>query len=224
MARNSLNQLVEQQARRWQRAREGSRAKAPKPTIAISRLPFSGASELAQRLAVRLDYGIFGREIVDEIAAEEGINKSLVEGLDEHVESAIERHVLDGFRQRNFTESDYLRDAVRIVSTLGMRGSTIVLGRGAVCILPADNTLRVLVVAPTEWRRERMARIEKLSPDEVAERLEREDLNRAEFWKHHFGVAHTDPSLYDLVVNSGTLTIDGAAYLVEGAFKQRFPG
>lgn len=222
MARNSIGELVEQQTRRWQKAHEDAKQKAPKPSIALSRLPFSGATELAQMLGVRLDFGIFGHEIVDQIAAEEGVNKSLVEGLDERVESAIERHILDGFRHRNFTESDYLRDAVRIVSTLGMRGNTVVLGRGGACILPVEHTLRVLVVAPQEWRRDRLAGIHKISSDEATERLQRDDAGRAEFWKHHFGVEHTDPLLYDLVVNTGSLTIEGGAHLVEAAFKQRF--
>lgn len=224
MASHSIDVLVEQQARRWAKAHEDAVQKAPKPCIAVSRLPFSGATELAQKLGIRLDYGLFGREMVDQIAAEEGVNKGLVAGLDEHVESRIERHILDGFRRRNFTESDYLRDATRIVGTLGMRGHTIVLGRGGAVILPADNTLRVLVVAPVEWRRERLARIQKLSEKEAAERLEHDDAGRNEFWKHNFGVDHTDPQLYDVVVNTATLTIDGATDLVEAAFKQRFPG
>lgn len=222
MARHSIGELVEVQARRWQKAHEDSVQKAPKPSIAVSRLPFSGATELAQKLGIRLDYGVFGREIVDEISAEEGVSKSLVAGLDEHVETKIERHILDGFRHRKFTESDYLRDAVRIVSTLGLRGHTIVLGRGGVCILPEENTLRVLVVASEEWRRERLAKIEGVSADEAADRLKHADNGRAEFWKQNFGVDHTDPRLYDVVVNAGSLSIDGAVELVEAAFKQRF--
>lgn len=224
MARHSIGELVEQQSRRWQKAREDAAPKAPKPSIALSRMPYSGATELADKLGARLDYGIFGREIVDQIASEEGVSKTLVSGLDEHVETRIERHILDGFRHRNFTESDYLRDAVRIVSTLGLRGRTIVLGRGGACILPADNTLRVLVVAPEEWRRERLARIHGISADEATERLSHEDKGRAEFWKQHFGVDNTDPRIYDVVVNTGTLTIDGAVGITAAAFNARFPG
>ncbi len=223
MASYSIGELVEQQGRRWQKAHAEKTQKAPKPCIAVSRLPFSGATELAQKLGIRLDYGLFGQEIVDQIAAEEGVSKSLVAGLDEHVESAIERHILDGFRRRSFTESDYLRDASRIVSTLGIRGHTIVLGRGGACILPEDNTLRVLVVAPEQWRCDRLAKIHKLSADEAAERLKRDDVGRAEFWKHHFGVDQTNPLLYDVVVNTGTLTIDGGVDLVAAAFQRRFP-
>jgi cytidylate kinase len=178
---------------------------------------------MAQKLAIRLDYGLFGREIVDQISAEEGVSKRLVADLDEHVENAIERHVIDNFRRQNFTESDYLRDAMRIVSTLGMRGRTIVLGRGSACILPAATTLRVLVVAPTEWRRDRLARIRGVSAEEAEKTLAREDAGRAAFWKHNFNVDHSDPVLYDVVMNSAMLGIDGVVDLVAQAFRLRFP-
>lgn len=222
MASQNISQLVDEQARRWAKAHQDAQKAPPQPSVAVSRLPFSGAADIAQKLGARLDFGVFGREIVDKISSEEGVSKSLVQGLDEHVESAIERHVLDGFRYRKFTESDYLRDAVRVISTLGMRGRTIVLGRGGISILPPEHTLRVLVVAPTDWRRARLAQTYPASDEEIAARLEREDKERTEFWKQSFDVDFTDPGLYDLTVNSATLTIDGAVDLIASAFRQRF--
>ncbi|MBM4266773.1 MAG: cytidylate kinase-like family protein [Deltaproteobacteria bacterium] len=223
MASHSVNQIVEEQARRWERVNQGAAKRPAKPCVAVSRLPYSGATELAQKLAIRLDYGVFGREIVDEIAKSEGIGKDLVAGLDEHVETAIDRHVLDGFRHRRFNETDYLRETVRIVTTLGMRGQTVIIGRGSASILPAESTLRVMVVSPFEARRDRFAKIRAVRADEATERLRREDEGRREFWKHNFSVEHVDPGMYDLAVNTTTLTIDGAVDLVEAAFRRRFP-
>ena len=126
MTPHNIEVLIDRQMRRWDLQQVSEVTSLRPPCMALSRLPHSGAAEIGQRVAERLDYGFFGREIVDEIASEEGVNAGIVAGVDEHVESAIERHVLDGFRHRKFTETDYLRDAVRIVSTLGMRGRTIV--------------------------------------------------------------------------------------------------
>ena len=47
MATHSIDALVEQQARRWAKAHEDDVQKAPRPCIALSRLPYSGATELA---------------------------------------------------------------------------------------------------------------------------------------------------------------------------------
>jgi cytidylate kinase len=224
MSSHSIGQLVESQARRWEKAKLDAQRKEPAPSVAISRLPYSGATEIAEKLALRLEYGLFGREIVDQIASEEGISRNLVSGLDEHVENAIERHILDGFRHRKFSEEDYLRDTVRIVTTLGLRGHTVIVGRGSACILPAERTLRVLVVAPREWRLARLQQIHELGEAEAEERLTHEDAGRVEFWKRSFQVDVTDAGLYDVVVNAGTLSIDGATDLVEAAFKHRFNG
>ena len=56
MRRGSLEELVERQARRWEMRQ---RAVAPPPAlscVALSRLPHSGASALAQSVADKLDY------------------------------------------------------------------------------------------------------------------------------------------------------------------------
>ena len=188
----------------------------------MGRLPFSGAEEVAHGLGGRLGYGVFGRQIVDQIAEEEGVSKTLVAGMDEHVESAIDRHVIDGFSRRKFTESDYLRDAVRIVSTLGMRGRTVVLGRGGASVLPQADTLRVLVVAPKEARQKRLAELDGISIDAAAERLEHADSQRAEFWRTNFNTDYLDPTSHDVVVNSESLGVAACVDVLAEAFSKKF--
>ena len=187
MRRGSLEELVERQARRWEMSK---RAATPPPAlscVALSRLPHSGAAALAQSVAEKLDYGFFGIEIVDRIALERRIDRRLVAELDERVRSTIDRYVLDSFRQRPFTESHYLRSVVRAIVTLGERGMAVVLGRGAPFVLGPEKALRVLVVAPAEARRTRLAVREGLSDSEAERRLEREDQQRLEFLSQ-FGV------------------------------------
>jgi cytidylate kinase len=209
MRRGSLEELVERQAHRWEMQQ---RASTPPPSlscVALSRLPHSNASELARSVANKLDYGFFGIEIVDQIARERGIDRALVAELDERVRSAIDRYVLDSFRQRRFTESHYLRSVVRTVVTLGERGMAVILGRGAPFVLGPDKALRVLVVAPRERRIERLAQRESLGVADAGARLDQEDRQRREFLSQ-FGVDPDDPSLYDIVVNTDGLGQDGA--------------
>jgi cytidylate kinase len=175
---------------------------------------------LAQSVAEKLDYGFFGIEIVDRIARERGIDRRLVAELDERVRSTIDRYVLDSFRQRPFTESHYLRSVVRTIVTLGERGMAVVLGRGAPFVLGPEKALRVLVVAPAEARRARLAKREGLSDSEAEQRLEREDQQRREFLAQ-FGVDPDDPALYDLVVNTETLGPDAALTVVIHALRTR---
>ncbi len=214
---------MDRQARRWEVERRASVPLPRSPCVALSRLPASGGAEVGRRVADWLDYGFFGREIVDQIAREQGVQRQLVAGLDEHVRGVIERYVADAFRSRPYTENDYLRHVVRTMATLGQRGMAVILGRGCAFCLPPEQALRVLVVAPASVRAERLARERGLSPEQAAERLAEEDRDHYEFLQRDFGVDYRDPALYDLVVNTATLGIDGAAALVVEALRRRFP-
>jgi cytidylate kinase len=217
-----LDQIVEHQARRWDLEERRPQPRPKAPCIAISRLPGSGSAELGHRVAEKLDYGFFDIELLDQIAREQGIQRRLLEGLDERLRSGIERYVVDAFSRRAFTESEYLRAVVRAISTLGERGAAVILGRGSQFILPADRALRVLVVAPHEARAGRLARERGLAPADAATAIAREDAARRQFFGHHVRIDPDDPVHYDLVVNTETLGTDGAAVLVIDALRRRF--
>lgn len=223
MAPHNLGLLINRQVRRWSLQHPVALAEAPSPCVALSRLRGSGGVEIGRRVAEWLDYGFFDKEIVDWVASEEGIQRQLVEGLDERLRSSVERYVTDSFQTRAFTESDYLRDVVRIVAILGKRGMAVVAGRGAPFILPAERALRVLVIAPLALRVQRLAEAEGIDAAEATELLRREDAEREIFYRSQFGVEQSDPLLYDLVVNTGTLSVEAGARLVVDALRSRFP-
>ena len=190
----------------------------------IGRLHYSGAHEIGEIVAERLGYGLFASEIVEEIAKSEGVQRALVAGLDERVESAIERYVIDGFHQRKFAEGDYMRGATRVISTLAHRGKAVIVGRGAAAIVDPAQALRVLVVAPVEWRRARFAERNKLPAHEAAARLEDEDKGRVQFYRRNLHFAQDDPVNYDLAVNVASLGVGPSAATIVEAFHRRFPG
>ncbi len=220
----SLDALVAYQVQRWALEEQQREPRGLLPCVAMSRLPHSGAAEVGRRVAEQLGFGFFGIEIVDRIAREQGIQRDLVEGLDERVRSGIDRWVVDAFRRQPFTESDYLRGVVRTVATLGERGLAVILGRGSPFILDPMRTLRVLVVAPRRWRVER--RIEETGEpaEQAEERVVLEDERRQQFLRSDFKVEPDDPGLYDLVVNTAHLGIDGASSLIVQALRGKFPG
>ena len=220
-----MDQLVDHQVRRWRLEAQRPSPRPRRPSLALSRLPGSGADELGQLLAERLGYTFFGLEIVDRIARKAGIQRELVDGVDERVRGAIES-ILDGLRGRQprFSESDYVGRLVRVVTTLGEGGSAVIVGRGSPYILGPDRALRVLIVAPRQERLERLAKRLDLPRGEAESRLDREDAARRSFVERSFHVDPDDASLYDLVVNTGTLGVEGAADVVEQALRQRCAG
>lgn len=211
---------VEHQLHRWEAA---SRVARPLPCVAIANLPAAGGEEVGRLVADALGYGLFGREIVDEIAERRGVRPDLMRGLDERVRTLIDRYVASVLGQRHFTERDYLGEVMRAVTTLGRRGMSVVVGRGAAFILTAEEALRVLVIAPRAARIERYAKLHQLDPVRAESRLAQEDERRIEFWRHHFRTRLDDPLGFDLVVNTGTLGIEAAAQTVVDVMHRRFP-
>lgn len=208
------------QVRRWHRREYGTGSHC----IAISRLSGSGGAEVARRVGEALDFGVFGHELIDQISGDDAGRKLLLQDLDEQVRDGISRYVLDAVRIRRFTEGDYLEKIVHAVATLGERGMAVVLGRGAPFILSADRALRVLLVAPFERRVARWVELRDLSPGEAEKALREEDARRAEFHRYHFQRDYTDPTLYDLALNTDSLGYETSATMVVDAFRRRFGG
>ncbi len=218
----SLDRMVSRQVHRWM-LQEERRTSSPRPNcVAMSRLPGSGAAELGRRVAEDLGFGFFGIELVDQIAREGHIHPHLVAGLDERRRDAIERFVRDAVHSNRYDESQYHRALIRVLGTFAKRGMAVILGRGAAFVLPADRTLRVLVVASEPFRLSRLQGAKDLAEATAREQLRHEDAQRRQFNRHHFGVDPDDPELYDLVVNSETLGIPAANALITRAFRERF--
>lgn len=226
MSPQSIEGLVDRQIRRWEAAVKAQKERPPQsppPCVAFSRLPHAGGAELARRVADRIDYGFFGREILVEIERNQGVRQELLAGLDERVRTRIERFVLDAFRKNVFQESDFLRHLVQTIHAFGERGMAVLLGRGASFILPVERTLRVLVVASDDFRRARLARARGLSEARAREVLAQDDRDREEFLRLHFQSEPTDARHYDLAVNTGTVSMDAAESMVMTALRDRFP-
>jgi len=218
----SLDEIVAVQVRRWEREEAQRSRGTPAPCVALSRLPGAGGATVGERVAHILGFGFFGIEIVDQIARAAGVRRDLVAGLDEHVRAAIDRWVGDGVRRGPFTEREYHEALLQTLGTLSERGSAVILGRGSPYVLPVGRTLRALVVAPRADRLARFAKARGLDAAGAERELEREETARENFVRHHFGVEADDPSLYDLVVNTGTLGDERAARFVAEAFGDRF--
>jgi hypothetical protein len=220
MAAKPLAELFERQARRWAIERGAGMPASRGAVVSVSRQPWAGGDEVAERVAAWLDYGLFGLEALRALAADPALRDRLVADLAPAARAAVEeraRLLFDGI------EPAELRGIASVVAALGERGMAVLVGRGAISVLPRERTLRVLVVAPRDERARRLAAARGLGPEEAARELEREDRERLAFLRERLGVAGDDPSLYDLVVNTGQLTAEAAAALVVEALRRRFP-
>jgi len=220
MASKPLAELFERQARRWEIER-GAGMPAPRgAVVSVARQPWAGGDQVAERVAAWLDYGLFGLDALRALAADPALRGRLLADLDPEVRAAIEARagrLLDGL------ESEEARRVAGVVAALGERGMAVVVGRGAISLLPGERTLRVLVVAPREERARRLAAARGLAPEAARGELAREDEERFAFLRERLGLSGDDPALYDLAVNTERLAPEAAAALVVEAVRRRFP-
>lgn len=220
MAAKPLAELFERQARRWAIAGGAGMPASRGAVVSVSRQPWAGGDAVAERVAGWLDYGLFGLDELRELARDPDLRDRLVGPLAPEVRAAIEARTRAVFGDLDPVEA---RELAGVVAALGERGMAVVVGRGAIPILPRERTLRVLVVAPPEERVRRLGAGRGLAPAAAAAELAGEDAGRLAFLRDRLGVSGDDPCLYDLVLNTGTLATDAAAALVVEAVRRRFP-
>ena len=106
--------------------------------------------------------------------------------------------------------------------TLNRRCSAIVIGRGSQFILPEDSALRVRVVCPYEQRVSGYAEREKLSRQEAEQQVRHVERERQAFHRRYYQQEVGDPTHYDLVVNTGVLSVEACAGVVVAAYRAKF--
>jgi hypothetical protein len=221
----SIDQIVNQQVLRWQEERriaERKQLAAQQPMLCISREYGARGGELGRIVAERIGFRYYAQELIHEIAEAGHVRKQVVESLDERIRDSISEWVTGLMKRGGFAPSDYLRNLSKVVLTLGRHGSGVIIGRGANFILDPKMTLRIRTIAPLDMRVARIAERDKLDAAAARATVLRIDGERVAFNRQHYGVDIRDPDLYDLVVNVGTLGIEGAADTVVRAYEVKF--
>ena len=224
----NVDHFVNRQILLWQEERKIAERKGiegksvQQPMVCLSRQYGARGAEMGRMVAEQLGFRFYSQELIHDVAQEGQVRDQLVESLDERVQDSISAWVSGLIKRGAFAPSDYLRNLSKVVLTLGRHGKGVIVGRGAHFLLDPQVTLRVRVLAPLETRVARIAARDGLAEDEARAKILRIDGERVAFNKQHYGADISDPSHYDLVVNAGTLGIEGAADLTVRAFRTRF--
>jgi cytidylate kinase len=227
----SLERLIEQQITRWDlaRRRQAQRERPGRgklgriyfgPYLLISREKGAGGHEVAKVIGERLGWQVFDRQIVDAIAERTQMRQQLIETLDERTRGGLEEFLRDVLT-KEMGSTNYLIHLRQVLLTLGQQGDVVIVGRAAEYILPHQFALRARMVAPFDVRVERIAKAGGLTPDAAHALVAKVDQERKDFVHGHFQKDLRNPLHYDLVVNTGPLTVGGTAEIVLAALKQK---
>ena len=217
----SIDQIIEEQVRRWQLTRTEEKKKDERVSvITISREAGSGGNVLAKRLSDQLGFDLFYQEFIHNMAESAHVSVRLLETLDEKGLSVLEEWLSSIVDKRHLWPDQYLQHLMKIIGTIGRHGRAVIVGRGANFVLPREKRLSVRLILPLEDRIRNVSQEYEISSEEARARVLKTESDRKAFIKKYFNEDISNPYNYDLVINTGTLSIDDAVNAVRGVMRQ----
>lgn len=211
----SIEQMIEEQVRKWQFSRTQRKTELPfRPLVTISREPGSGGNIIGERLARRLDLDLFHQEVIHAMAKSAKVSARLLSTLDEKGLSVIEDWMAYLVDSRHMWPDQYIKHLMKVVGALGRHGGAVLIGRGANFILPPERRFSLRVIAPFEVRVANVVRTHQVSERDARTHITKTDSQRRAFIRKYFNTSVADPLNYDMVVNTGSTSIDGAVEAV----------
>jgi cytidylate kinase len=113
---------------------------------------------------------------------------------------------------------------MKVIGTIEKHDQAVIVGRGANFILPPDKRLSVRLVAPLETRVKNVAKDFNVGTEEARRRVIRADSDRRAFIRKYFNSDIENPLNYDMVLNTGTLSIGTAMEAIKRAMDQKAKG
>jgi cytidylate kinase len=215
----SIDQVVKDQIRKWedQLAAKKAQAEAQIPVITVSMEPGSGGSIIAQKIAERLEFDYFNRDIVEQIAKTSKIRGAVINSLEKERLSGVKDFISSLMEEQYIHPDTYLKHLLVVISTIAQHGHAVIVGRGANFILPAEDIFSVRVIAPMEMRVRNVALEFRATSEEAKRRVIQRESRRKAFVRQSFHADISDPIQYNMVINTDKMSVAAAVEAVIAA-------
>ncbi len=182
--------------------------------ITVSRQFGSGGRELGKRLAEKLGWDYYDKQIIGQLAAEQGLEPDYVKkALTNHGWHNMQLSYHNSFSNLLYDPGMNIRllirerEILREIAALG--NDCVIIGRDADVILEEYRPFRLFICADTEARlrrcmqhEQRRPAAEQLKEREVLRIIRRIDRRRRQTREILTGKTHTDGSGFDLTINT----------------------
>ena len=190
-------------------------------TVAVSREAGARGGTIAKAVGRLLGWQVFDHEMLDFLLGNTDARADLLAEMPGPTRDWADARCDALVRDRGLDASDPLAELARLTLTLAARGETVLVGRAAGFLLPAESTVHVRVVAPAGQRIAYLAQWLRLTHDEAAAEMARRDDQRAAMLTALAGRDAADPTGYDLVLNSARLGLESCAELIAHAVRAK---
>jgi cytidylate kinase len=182
--------------------------------VCISREAGAGGGTIARMVGRQLDWKVYDHELVEAIASRMEVSTDEVRGFDELEPSVVQDWILPLREEYYAPQEAYLDHLAKLVEAIGRAGESIIVGRGAVYLLPREETLGVRIIAPLKERAAHLSERMHVSA-RTARRAARDlDRRRNQFDRTMHRADPTDAHNFDLVLDSDSLGLTIAAELI----------
>lgn len=215
-----IHKLIDEQIKRWELGKKEQKS-IPESVniITISRECGSRGYEVASLLCKETGFDLFHNEILEAMIETSKNSRILLETLDEKRMNIVDDIVSNFVNEHHLWPDEYSKLLFKILTTIGEHGNAVILGRGANCVLHNKKTLRVRIVAPLQARWDYIKKTLSLSKEDARRYIVNMDANRNAFVKRYFNSDANDPANYDLMLNTGALTVDKVVGVITCAIR-----
>lgn len=206
----------------------------PIDIITVSREVGAGGSDVARALGERLGWPVLDRDMISLVGERVGLREEVVETLDEHP-GGWGRRLAEAMRMVVPAESPlipYTGDlpntdvvaaaAAAVITEAAERPPLVIVGHGAQCLLHnRPHTFHIRLVAPIAERVQRLQARFGWDPAQALAEARRYDADRRAYVTRYYKRSWDDPTLYDVQINTGAITLEEAAAFVVSLVERR---
>ena len=194
-----------------------------KTIITIGRQFGSGGKEIGIRVAKELGIPFYDDELLQEAAKKSGLCEKVFESFDERPKSLLYSIAVDSFMfgLPGSTAGESLEQQVYLatfetIRNLATQGPCVIIGRCTDYALE-DNPdhLNLFIYAPLEERIKRVAKRQKISPEEARKLILKTDKRRASYYEYYSYKKWGAVESYDFCLDSSYLGIGRTVELIQ---------
>lgn len=186
----------------------------------------SGGTKVARTLAEELNIPCYGRELLEMVSAEKGIDIDKIQRYEETVTNSFLYTVYMMFQAQTgqsegiTTEGHIFLAEQGVIHRLAEKGPAIFLGHCATEALNnKSGVLKVFITSDKQSKMQRVINEYKISEKDADSTMKRFDRKRANYYCANTGKKWNNPKNYDIVLDSGKLGIDGCVSALKGFFQ-----
>ena len=192
--------------------------------ITISREAFCGADELAKKLADKLNFKFYDREIISLASEKSGIHEDHFDAVEKKPTNSILYSVVMGMYSSRgayvklddvLTDDKIYKLQADIIRDMAKDGSCVFVGRCSDYILRnRENCVNIFLYGDPDDRVKRVMEKENVSENEAKKLISRTDKKRRSYYNYYTNREWGAFSNYDLMIDLSRITEESAINII----------